>query len=367
MLHFVKGLGAGGAERLLVSLAGVGDHDRFSYEVAYLLPWKQAFVPALETAGVRTRCLGGRRGVADLRWVARLARLIRTGGYDVVHLHSPLPGAVARSLIRTMPRARRPRVVSTEHNVWWSHVAPTRWVNTATFPWGDAWLAVSTEVMSSIPERLRQRVEIVIHGIELDKMQAPDGSRDEVRRELGMADDDIVMVTVANFRRQKAYPNLLHAARIVVDRQTTARFVVVGQGPLEDEVRALRRELGLDERVRLLGYRDDVGRVLSGCDVFVMASDYEGYPLAVMEAFAAGLPVAGTAVGGMTEAVVEGRAGHLAPARDPEALADAILRLSGDEQARARMGAYARNQAEGYDIVHAARRIEQLYLDLAGS
>jgi glycosyltransferase involved in cell wall biosynthesis len=142
--------------------------------------------------------------------------------------------------------------------------------------------------------------------------------------------------------------------------------VAVGQGPLEEEMRALHAKLGLGDRVLLLGRRDDAVQVLAACDVFTMASDNEGLPVALMEALALGLPVAATAVGGIPGAVTDGVEGILVPPKDPEALADAIATITADTALRMAMSDAARRAGERYDIRIAARHIEQLYRALVG-
>jgi L-malate glycosyltransferase len=297
----------------------------------------------------------------------QLRRMLVSEHYDIVHLHSPYVAGMARLVIRTIPAAKRPKVISTEHNVWSSHTRATRALNTATFPLGDAWLAVSEEVRASIPARLRDRVEVVVHGIVLADLAATADARESVRTELGIAEDEVVVATVANFRAQKGYPDLLAAARLLADRHVPARFIVIGQGPLEAEVRALRASLGLEHSVELLGFRPDVLRILAGCDVFALASHYEGYPIAIMEALAAGLPIVATAVGGVPDGVRDGVEGLLVPPKRPDLLAAAVEALVRDPQRRDAMRAAAAERGRGYDIETAVRRVEQISRDLGRS
>jgi len=356
VLWLTKGLGPGGAERLLVEQAAAGGRG-VVYEAAYLLPWKHHLVGDLEALGVRVHCLGVRTE-ADPRWLVRLARLIERGGFDVVHAHSPVSAALARVLVRL--RFRRVAFVATEHNRWPSHHLATRILNRATFRANDTALAVSEEVVASMPSRARARTRVVTHGIDLTRVRALAGDRDATRRELGVVPGDRLCITVANLRANKRYPDLLAAARIVRDRRPGVRFVAVGQGPLEAEVRTRRDELGLAEGFALLGYRSDAIRLIAAADLFVLASEHEGRPVAIMEAFALGVPVVATAVGGVGEMVADGSSGLLVAAREPEALAGAIERAL-DPALHARLAGGAAVAADRFAAAAPVAEIEAVY------
>jgi glycosyltransferase involved in cell wall biosynthesis len=361
VLWLIKGLGPGGAEQLLVSSARVGDHARFRYSAAYLRPDKVQLVPALEEAGVHTVLLRGtgRR----LGWLPTLRRLMRD--QDVVHAHSPLLAGTARLIAITLPPRRRPAVVSTEHNVWGSFAAPTRLLNAVTAPLDRKRWAVSGEVRRSMWRPLRGGAEVLVHGVVQTGPQQDRGTRERVRRELGVPDDAVVAITVANLRREKDYPNLLHAARMVLDRAPGLVVLAVGQGPLEQEIASLHEELDLGERLRLLGYRTDVPDLLAASDLFVLASAHEGLPVSIMEAMLAGLPVVATAVGGVPEAVDDGVTGTLVPAHDARALADALGSLVADPERRASAGAAARERGRRFDISTAVEVQQRAYAELA--
>lgn len=361
VLWLVKGLGPGGAETLLLSMARVADHDRFAYEAAYLLPWKDHLVERLRLERVGVHCLQASR-LLDPRWVLRLRALLRSGDYDVVHLHSPLVAGVARLVVRTLPRSCRPRIVSTEHNTWWSFSPATRWLNALLYRRDDVRFAVSNEVLSTIWPRLRQSVEVLVHGLVLEDVDAARAARPGMRGELGVDEDTVVIGTVANFRAQKGYPDLLAAAAQVLAKRNDVLFVAVGQGPLEDEVRRRHAELGLGNRFRLLGYREDVPRVLAACDVFVLASLHEGFPVAVMEALASGVPLVATSVGGVPDAVVDGVHGFTVPPSNPDLLAERLLQLAADAELRQRFAVAAREAGRQFDISVAVGRLEDAYL-----
>lgn len=356
VLWLVKGLGIGGAERLLVAAAGVHDRAAFAIEAAYVVPVKDTLVPDLAARGVPATCLGGGRPGA---WVLRLRSLLAGGRYDVVHVHSPLVAGAARLAARSV--RPRPRVVTTEHNRWATFALPTRLLNAVTAPLDDATLAVSEETRASMWwRRLRREAQVVVHGVDLDGLRAAGAERDAVRRQLGLGPDEVAVLTVANYRAQKAWPVFLEAARLVLDRGLPVRFLAVGQGPLEAEVRALHERLGLGAGVALLGRRLDVPRLLAAADLFTLASTYEGYPVAVMEALGAGVPVVATAVGGVVDAV-PATAGVLVPPGQPQRLADALAGVVADPVRRRALAAGARAAGDRYDVRHVVAAVEDVY------
>jgi glycosyltransferase involved in cell wall biosynthesis len=363
VLWLIKGLGAGGAEQLLVSMAGARDRAIAEVEVAYLLPWKDALVPALAEAGVSVTCLGV-TNERDPRWAFELRRLMAERQYDVVHVHSPYVAGVARVVARSFAPRRRPRVVTTEHNAGATFALPTRVLNAATSPLDDATLAVSQEVRDSMAAWRRRRTEVVVHGVDIAAVREAAGARTEIRAELGLEPTEIVIGTIANYREQKDYPTLLAAAADVIERGLPVRFVAVGQGPLHDEIHARHEALGLGDRFLLLGHRADAIRVLAACDVFCLASQWEGLPVALMEALVLGLPVVATAVGGVAEAVRDGREGLLVAPGQPRALADALARVVTDESLRASLGRAAWERGASFDITRAARRTENIYREI---
>jgi glycosyltransferase involved in cell wall biosynthesis len=366
VLWLIKGLGPGGAEQLLVNHAEVRDADRFDITAAYLVPWKRHLVPRLEAAGVPTVCLDDSREW-DIRWALRLRRRLMTQPVDVVHVHSPYVAGVVRLLLRTLPRTRRPALVYTEHNRWPRHNKSTRVLNRLTFPLDDVDISVSADVRSTMPAKLQPRVEVLEHGVVVDEVRAMRRHRDEVRAELGIEPHEVVIGTVANFRREKAYEVLLEAARLALQSGRPLRFVAVGQGPLEDEMRARHAELGLGDRVQLLGYREDAVRVMSGFDVFTLSSRHEGLPVSLMDALALGLPVVATRAGGLPDAITDGVEGRLVAIDDPRALADAYIEVAGDDAARATMADAAAARATDFDISAAARRLEEIYWSAAAN
>ena len=358
VLWVAKGLGPGGAEVLLAASAEHLDREQFHVDCAYVLPWKDHLSGRLEAAGVTTYCLSERR--RDLRWPLRLVALVRGGGYDVLHVHSPLPGSVARVAARTMGR-RAPRVIATEHNAWGTFRPATRWANRLTGRWNHTTFAVSDEVQRSVRGGAARTVRTLVHGIDVERTREQLRHRDAVRAELGIGARELVIGTVANFRPQKDHPNLLAAARRALDGGLDVRWVTVGQGPLEGEMRRRAEELGLGDRVVFTGFRDDATRVMAAFDVFTLASSWEGLPVALMEALALGLPVVATAVGGVAETLTDGVDGVLVPPSDAVALSDGWTRVCTDGALHARLASAASARAGEFDIGRAQSEIELVY------
>ena len=364
VLWCIKCLGYGGAERLLVSTAAARDTERFDYEAAYVVPSKNALVPELEATGVPVHCLGSSEHNGDLRWMRHLRRLLLDGRFDVVHFHLPYTAALGRLVVRSLPRSARPRTMTTEHNMWATNPAIMRFLNTATIRLDVANVAVSDSVKSAVPARHRKRMEVIVHGVAPGNVDQQARWRSEVRRELGVGDDEVLVGTVANLRSGKGYDLLLPAARALVDLDLPVRFAAVGVGPLADDIDALHRRLGLGDRFLLLGGRADAVRVLAGFDVFTLPSLSEGFPVSVMEALALGVPTVTSAVGGIPGVVTDGVQGLMVTPGHYGELIRALTRMVLDGAGRARMATAARACGAQFDISTAAQRIEAIYADV---
>ncbi len=364
VLWLIKGLGPGGAERLLVNMATAGHDSNVRFTCAYVLPQKDHLVGQLEAAGVRCICLSHR--ARDLGWPWRLRSLLRTGRWAVVHGHSPLPMSVARIAAFTVGRSRRPVLVSTEHNAWGSFSWPTRWLNRFTSRLDAAVFAVSDETAASMSGPAASKVVTLQHGIDIAAVVAQKDQRQAVRTELGVGRDELVVGTVANYREQKDYPTLLRAAARLRDSGVQFRLVAVGQGPLEGEVERLRRELGLEHTVVLTGYRSDATAVMAAFDVFTLSSRYEGLPVALMEALAHGLPVVATEVGGVAE-TMRSTGAVLVPPGDPTALAAGWSTVLGDRALRERLATESAALSQQFDSSRAAAVVDRTYQVLAGA
>jgi glycosyltransferase involved in cell wall biosynthesis len=367
VLLVIKCLGYGGAERLLVDTVATSDRTAFDCEVAYVLDAEDGLVPAIREGGTTVHPLGA-GGNADLRWMGRLRSVLDEGSFDIVHFHLPYTAALGRLVVFTLPRARRPAIVYTEHSLWNKAAVAIRGLNRAGIGLDQSLIVVSDAAHEALPPALRDRARVIVHGLDVsraDSLLARQAEvRAEVRAELGVPPDQVLVMTVANLRPEKGYDVLLDAVRLMADRRLPVQVAAVGRGPLEDELRHRQEALGIADRLQFLGPRDDVLRLLAGSDVFVLASRQEGLPVSLMEATSMGMPIVATAVGGVPQVITDEVDGLIVPSGAPALLADALERMVTDPDLRRRLGRAAKEKSAMFDVAGASREIEGIYRQL---
>lgn len=362
VLHLIKSLGLGGAENLLLATARHPSPGGYDYSFAYFLPWKDALVAPLEEAGARVTCFPARSAPGLLARVPAVARHLRREKIDLVHCHLPLAGVAGR----LAGRLAGVPVVYTEHNLMQRYHPLTRRANLWTWGMQRQVMAVSAEVAAAIAASAGDRVPVTVvtNGVPVDRLHRDPAARLRVRRELGIPADAPVVGQVAVFRTQKRLDHWLAAARMIRRRLPDCHFLLVGDGPMRDRVEEWARQAGdeLAGALHLPGLQPDAAAYLSAMDLLMISSRFEGLPLVLLEAMALELPVAATAVGGVPEAVADGETGHLVPAGDPAALAQAAVAvLTSPDAGRALGRAGRRRAAERFSTRRMLADLEALY------
>lgn len=329
------------------------------------------FVARVEARGVRHVALESstRRFdlAADLRTAREFWSVLRREHPDVLHTHTPKPSLYGRVLGRA---AGVPAVVNTVHGLYASEEDPVRrraLVYAAEFVGGHCSHAelVHNPEDALVMERFHLAPPRHIHrlgsGVALDRYRnrSPE-IRSRLRKEWGIADDEVLVGTVARLVAEKGIPELIDAVRGLEG----ARLVVVGDADPDkpDAVDpTLLREAAL-AGVVLAGFRSDIEDVYAALDVFVLASHREGFPRSAMEAAAAGLPIIATDIRGCRQVVTDGENGILVPARSVAHLRTAIRRLAADQDERHRMGERsAIRAAEEFDERAVVERVLHCY------
>jgi glycosyltransferase involved in cell wall biosynthesis len=354
-------MGMGGADKQLLSAAQLmhaQGHDVCIVSLTELGPM------GLEarSQGIRTESLDMRRGVPDPRGLIRLIRLVRSWKPDVLHSHMVHANLLAR-VVRLF--APVPVMVSTIHNIY---EGGPLWMAAYRISNGlvDHMTIISEAAANRfVNERIvpRKLLTCVPNGVDTERFrQVAPGTREALRSSIGV-NDGFVWLAVGRFEIAKDYPNMLHAFAEVSQRHSNAVLLLVGHGSLQEETESLARSLGLGDRIRFLGVRSDVPELMAAADGYVMSSAWEGMPIALLEAAAAGLPIVATRVGGNHEVVRDGESGYLVPPRDHEALGRAMMRLmeQPSEERRA-MGERGREHVRvHYGLGRVVERWQDLY------
>jgi glycosyltransferase involved in cell wall biosynthesis len=345
----------GGLERMVEGLAlGAREHGVRSVVIGYLGdgPIRQS----LEAAGVHTHLLADAPGFSPFR-IHALQRILRSERVEVVHTHhlGPFVYGASAAFARGLP------VVHTEHSHELYDVARRRMLARA-MPLVSEVVAVTAEIASYRARHFGRSCRVIENGVQLPVLVA--GARARARTLLGVGEEELVIGCIARLAAEKDHDTLLQAFALLSRRVPKARLVLIGTGPLERAIRERCGSLGLGDRVRLLGARNDVGELLSGLDVVALTSVREGLPLSLLEAMAHGRAVLATQVGGIVELLAEG-AGRLVAPGDVHACADELENLARDPALRAALGARAHARvAARYSEARMISAYVELYREL---
>ncbi len=360
VLHVVPDLAPYGLENIVAYLSCEIDRERFEPAVVSLYGATGGGLESqLVNAGVQVFHLDKKRGF-DGRMFSRCAQVLQRFQPHVLHTHN----YVLRYTYLPALWHRVPVQVHTVHNVAQKEVDRVgRALQRIAFRWGVMPVAIAREVAATIrqvygvPERA-----LIPNGICVSRFQAGRASGEQWRRRESFTSDEILCLCVGRLAPQKDHATLLEAFAAGPAKNPRARLLLAGEGPLRNDIERRIEALGLGGSVRILGRRTDIPDMLAAMDLFVIASRWEGNPLAVMEAMSAGVPVIATAVGGVPELVADGATGLLVPPGDPAMLASAICRLLDDAESRASMGRLGmRKAAQDFDVRVMARAYERLY------
>ena len=360
VFHLIKSLGRGGAEVLLAEGLAVADRERFAYGYGYFLPWKDTVVPALDAQEADVVCFGAKDNARILLTARRVAKHLRTWGADVVHAHLPIAGVVAR----LAGRLAGVPVVYTEHNLMERYHPLTRRLNLATWGMQAQAIAVSGDVEDSIKRTAGERVPVrtVLNGVNIRSYDPAQHDGTDVRAQWGIPADAPLVGTVAVFRAQKQLLQWLDVASRILDAVPEAHFLIVGDGPLRDEVEAGIRERGLDEGVHLAGLQEETRPYFAAFDAYLMTSQFEGLPIALLEAMAMAVPPVVTAVGGIPELVTHEANGYARPYGAFDELAADVTHLLRDEAHRRVLGSAARQTVvDGFSMERMQGELEAIY------
>jgi len=300
-------------------------------------------------------------GELDVSAGYKIACLCRKNGFDTLHLHSAhalATGLWAKMFFNKLHLIAVRRVDFHIKKNWFSRFKYT----TSLL---DRIICISHGIKEVLLiDGLDEKKLVTIHsGVDLKRFDTVTVA-DDFRATIGIPAGHLVVGTVAALAGHKDYPNLLHAAKKILENHDNVTFCAVGDGPDQQTLHAMASELGLGDRFIFTGFRKDVGSFLKIFDVFVLASYLEGLGTSILDAQAQGLPVVACRTGGVPEIVFDGENGYLAPPRDSDALALAIADLLDHPEKRRAFGKRGFETAQNFSIDKTVHKNIELYNQL---
>jgi glycosyltransferase involved in cell wall biosynthesis len=356
IFYVIGGLGLGGSERHLAQIARALAATGWKISV-YSLAGDGPLRSELEQGGVKVDLPPAAKVTVGTSLLGRALQLGVTGIHltatmirrrpQIVHFFLPAAyviGGFAAILARIKIRIMSRRSL----NFYQDRILGVRRIEICLHRTMSAVLGNSRAVITELCNEgvSRARLALIYNGIAGENGQ--DGVRSEIRSMLGIADDTLTFIIVANLIPYKGHLDLIEALGMAHGRiGSTWRLLVVGRDDgVGAAILAASRRHAIEDRIFLLGSRLDVRALLLASDVGLLCSHEEGFSNAILEGMAAGLPMVVTDVGGNAEAVLDGQTGIVVPPRDPKALAAAIIRLAQDPDLRARYGSSGRARIE---------------------
>jgi exopolysaccharide biosynthesis polyprenyl glycosylphosphotransferase len=373
VLLVITGLATGGATNVVLDIARyLKDHPGYEVELITgpIPPGRNDVTHLAYELGVKTRVVPSMVNrispAANLKAVIELQKIMVEGQYDIVHTHSSVAGVVGRlaALAAGIP-------VIIHHVHGWALHDGMKPVTKAIYValerlcarFTDRIITVaSPDIRKGLNEGIgkKEKFTLIHNGIDLDKFRKPVNEQ-KLRAELGLAPYSKLVGMIGRLDQQKNPLDLIRVAAIVVKSCPDVQFLILGDGSLRPECEKLIDELGLQERFILLGFRNDVPKILPILNLTAMSSLWEGLPLAFMEAMSAGKPVVANDVDGVSDIVVNGETGFLVPAHEPEAMAERIVRLLQDDELYQNMSRMAQERSEQYSLLRMMEQLDSLY------
>ena len=371
VMHLLHTMAYGGVETAVINWLLRIDRERFTpHLVVFSNPdhSESHFVTAAEAAGLTVHKIPWGRRKPLWKAARALSALMREKNVQVLHTHNWYADFVGALAARFVP-------VKTITTVYvWSDFDWKR----NLLQWIDRYVIRSFDIVSAhCSDTYRKTLSLgvpashlrtLICGFEAPKVDLPPDVRAHMRRQMGVGDDEFLLVNVARLYPEKAQDSLLRIFKRLLERCPQCRLWIAGIGPLEAQLKAYCAELGLESKVDFVGFVEDLPNFLALVDLHVNSSMAEGVPLAICSGMAAGLPIVATAVGGLPDVILQGKTGILVEAGNETAFVDAVERLVRDSEDRRRLGSAARRFIETeYSLDHAVRQIENTYLELVAN
>ena len=376
LLLVITGLATGGATNVVLDIARhFKNQPGFDVQLVTgpIPPGRNDVMYLADELGIPTRIVPSLinhiNPIANMKAVADLRHIMTEGKYDIVHTHSSVAGVVGRLAAIA---AGIPVIIHHVHG-WGLHEGMPGWIRRLYLTlerfcakFTDRIITVSEpDIQKGLIQGIgsKDKFTLIYNGIDLEKFRQ-EVDEQQVRTELGLDPDCKLVGMIGRLDEQKNPLDFIRAAAIVSKSYSKVQFLIVGDGALRPECEQLINELDLKNKFFLLGFRNDVPRILPILTITAMSSLWEGLPLAFLESMSAGKPIVANDIDGARDVVVNDETGYLVAAHQPQAMAERILTLLNNEMLCTKMGQVAQQRSNHYSLQNMFEKVESLYKEL---
>lgn len=347
---------------LLPEALKLHDKEKFEFHYLYFLPWKDQMAEAIRQQGGMVTCLHADNNFQIMLKGNAVSRYVKKHRIQLIHCHLPWAGIIGR----LVHRSTGVPMIYTEHNKQERYHRLTRWMNRLTFNWQTSVIAVSGDVSASIKKNINPVIPVVEipNGVNTDYFIRDQAVGSRLKQELGIPPGAVVIGTMAVFRFQKRLKEWLEVFGKASVQNPNLYAIMVGDGPLRNEIEQHRKKLGLEEKVLMPGLQTDVKPWYSAIDIFMMTSVFEGLPVALLEAMSMECAIATTDAGGIKEVILPAN-GYMVPVNRLDDLVVQVGQLATRESIRKKLGVMARRRVEqSFSMQSMVGKLERLYLEV---
>jgi glycosyltransferase involved in cell wall biosynthesis len=368
VLHLINNFEVGGTERQAIELLKRIDRERFDIRLAALSTRGPLYSEISSQFDIQEFPISGFLNVNAIRQLLRLRSFLVSESIRILHAHDFYAGVIGSLAakgagVKLIASQRHLRLSDRKAHLWGTNV-----VNRLA----DRLLVNSNPIRDYIiasDSSCAQKIVVIENGLAIDKEKSEDEARYRVDRlkerlcsQIGLTPSTRLIGMLARLQPVKGHRVFVEASALLLQKEPSIHFVLIGGGPLRDELQTLAHNLGIGAHVHFLGERPDGRELISAVDLAVMSSLHEGLPNALMEAMSAGVPVVATAVGGVRELVTHGETGYLVEAGNSAALADQMFMALRDYGKSSELARRARGQIlERFGMQRMVKSVESLY------
>ena len=363
VLHIVKSLGRGGAETLLLETLKQHNREHFQFYYIYFLPWKNQLVNELEMQDGIVVNINASNNFQILLSCIKLNKFIKKHRIEIVHSHLPWAGIVSRIACKFS----KVKLIYSEHNIQERYHLFTKWMNKITYKWQHTVIAVSKSVEDSIHKNIAKDINtiVILNGVDTSKFEKSNEQKTNLKKELGINPDEIVIGNVCVFRSQKRLKIWVDIFEKINIEYPNTKGVLVGAGILFEEIKNYIYEKKLQDKIILTGLKTNSSFYFNVIDIFLLTSEFEGLPIALLEAMSTSCVPIVTNAGGVKEVIQNHKNGLIVDVDKPYEMIDKLRLVINDKSLRDKYSNNARQTViNNFSIKNTTEQLEDLYFNI---